>query len=209
MQLASAPGESRSVWASLAPLYWMLEASPKPGAQELAQSSTRIAPDGRHWPVILVQYVGAGKVLFHATDETWRWRWRVGDLFFARYWIQTIRYLSRSKLYEGDRSAVLTTDRQEYRRGEPVPLRVRFMDDRLAPPEADGVTVVVQCEGQQDRRLKLHRSAAGRGVFEGTLTNPPVGACHACPKDARCLSNRCRPSRSGTAGPYYWPSWPC
>ena len=49
-----------------------------------------------------MQYVGAGKVLFHATDETCRWRRRVGDVFFARYWVQTIRYLSRSKLAEGE-----------------------------------------------------------------------------------------------------------
>ena len=30
------------------------------------------------------------------------WRWRVGDVFFARYWVQAIRYLSRSKLLGKD-----------------------------------------------------------------------------------------------------------
>ncbi len=82
-----------------------------------------------------MHYVGSGKVIFHATDETWRWRFRVGDVFFARYWVQTIRYLSRSKLLGKDRSAELTVDRREYRRGEPVRVRVRFLDDRQAPPK--------------------------------------------------------------------------
>ena len=74
----------------------------------LAEHPTRVGPDGRRLPVFCFQYVGAGKVLFHATDETWRWRYRVGDLYFARYWIQTIRYLCRSKLADAGRAATLT-----------------------------------------------------------------------------------------------------
>jgi hypothetical protein len=126
-----------------------------------------------------MQYVGAGKVLFHATDETWRWRWRTGDVFFARYWVQMIRYLSRSILAEGDRSALLSTDRREYRRGESVRLRLRFADERLAPPDDDGVTVVLEHKGHQTRRIRLHRSTAGRGVFEGLVSRPSVGSYHA------------------------------
>ena len=38
---------------------------------------------------------------------------------FARYWVQTIRFLARGKLTSG-RGAQLTTDRREYRRGEAV-----------------------------------------------------------------------------------------
>ena len=178
MQLGDTPAENRAIWAALPPLYWLLEAPSKPGARVLAEHPGRTGPDGRRWPVICMQYVGAGKVLFHATDETWRWRYRVGDVFFARYWVQTIRYLSRSKLFEGGRSAVLTTDRREYSRGEQVQVRVRFADERLAPAEDDGVTIVLEHQGHQSRRVKLYRSAAGRGVFEGVLTNPPIGSYH-------------------------------
>lgn len=177
MQLGTALGESRAVWAGLAPLHWMLEAEPKPGAQVLAESSPR-GPEGRRWPLILLQYVGAGRVLLHTTDETWRWRIRAGDVYFARYWVQTLRYLSRSKLFEGNRGAVLSTDRQQYARGEAVPLRLRFFDDRLAPADAEGVSVVVECAGQQNRQVGLRRTT-GRGLFEGLLANPPVGDCHA------------------------------
>ena len=34
-------------------------------------------------PIVCLQFVGAGKVVFHATDETHRWRFRVGDIYFA------------------------------------------------------------------------------------------------------------------------------
>jgi hypothetical protein len=103
----------------------------------------------------------------------------VGDLYFARYWVQMIRYLARSKLSEGDRSATLAVERREYRHGEPVRLRVRFADERLAPEADDGVTVVLEHQGNPAQRIKLHREAAGRGVFEAVVNNPAIGSYHA------------------------------
>lgn len=180
MQLGDTPEQTREIWAKLPPLYWMFESSQlKPGARVLAEHPVRTGSDGQRLPIICLQYVGAGKVLFHAVDETWRWRYRVGDVFFARYWVQTIRYLSRSKLLGKDRSAELTTDRREYRQGEPVRLRVRFIDERLAPAGEDGVTLVVEQEGEQNRRLTLQRTTSNRGVFEGVLSDAPQGRFHA------------------------------
>ena len=168
------------IWKALPPLYWLLEVPElKHGAMVLAEHPTRVGADGRHLPVICLQYVGAGKVLFHATDETWRWRYRVGDAYFARYWIQTIRYLCRSKLADAGRSAILTTDRREYAQGESVRLRVRFADERLAPAAADGVTVVVEQSGRKTQRLSLARAVASRGVFERVLDHLAPGSYHA------------------------------
>jgi hypothetical protein len=180
LQLGDTPAETRTIWQHLPPVYWLLEAPDlKPAARVLAEHPTRLGHDGRRLPVICMQYVGAGKVLLHATDETWRWRWRMGDALFARYWIQMIRYLARSKLSEGGRSAVLSTDQAEYQRGESVRLRLRFADPRQAPAEDDGVTVVVEHPGNQTQRLPLRRTAAGQGIFEGLLSKPPVGSYHA------------------------------
>jgi hypothetical protein len=180
MQLGDTPDETARIWKSLPPLYWLLEVDqPKAGALVLAEHPTRTSSDGRRLPVILLQYVGAGKVLFHATDETWRWRYRVGDTYFARYWIQMIRYLCRSKLGEAGRSALLTTDRREFALGESVRLRVRFADERLAPADDNGVTVVVEQSGRKTQRISLHRAAAARGIFEGVLDRPGPGSYHA------------------------------
>jgi hypothetical protein len=180
MQLGDTPEETGRIWKSLPPLYWLLEVPEvKPGVRVLAEHPTRTGPDGRRLPVFLFQYVGAGKVLFHATDETWRWRYRVGDLYFARYWIQTIRYLCRSKLADAGHSAILSTDRREYPQGESVRLRVRFADERLAPAEDDGVTLVVEQTGRTTQRMSLHRAAAARGLFEGVLDRPASGSYHA------------------------------
>jgi len=180
MELGETPAETRTIWRNLPPLYWLLEIPDlKPAARTLAEHPTRRGHDGRPLPVICMQYVGAGKVLFHATDETYRWRKRVGDLYFARYWLQTIRYLSRSKLSGQGRSATLSTDRRQYTRGEPVRLRVRFADERLAPEEDNSVTVVVEQRGHKTQRIQLHRTGAGRGYFEGVIESPSEGDYHA------------------------------
>jgi len=181
MQLGNSAAETAQIWQSLPPVYWLLECPQlKPAAQGhvLAEHPTRLGVNGRKLPVFFTQYVGAGKVLFHATDETWRWRFRVGDVFFARYWVQAIRYLSRSKLVGKDRSAELSADRRQYHRGESVRLRTRFIDERLAPAEDDGVTVVIEREGRANQRIKLQRSASSRGVFETLLPNMADGRYH-------------------------------
>jgi hypothetical protein len=179
MQLGDAPAETREIWRNLPPLYWMLEAPRvKPGARVLARHPSKLGGDGRGLPIFCEQYVGAGKVLFHATDGTWRWRFRVGDVFFARYWVQSIRSLARAKLLSGDRGAELTVDRRQYRRGEPVRVRVRFLDERAAPATDDGVTVVLEQPGQKSRRLTLQRNATSRGVFEGVFTGAAEGKYH-------------------------------
>jgi hypothetical protein len=180
MQLGDSAADTARIWRDLPALYWLLEApQSKPAARVLAEDPARLADDGRPLPVFVMQYVGAGKVLFHATDDTWRWRHQVGDVFFARYWIQAVRYLSRSKLLGKDHSVELSADRREFRRGEPVRLRVRFIDERQAPAADDSVVVVVEREGQKNQRVSLHRNATNRGVFEGTLGDVMDGKYHA------------------------------
>ncbi|MEA1951259.1 MAG: VWA domain-containing protein, partial [Planctomycetota bacterium] len=179
MQLGDTPNESMEIWEKLPELYWMLETPEvKMGTRVLAVNPRRAGADGRALPLICLQYVGAGKVLFHATDETWRWRWRAGDTFFARYWVQMIRYLSRSKLFGGEGSVVLSTDRREYREGRPVRFRLRYSDPRRAPAKDDGVTVVVEQQGRQTRTLKLRRGDM-QGIFEGVLPGAGAGRYHA------------------------------
>jgi len=173
MQLADSTGANRQLWQEgLPPLRWFVTVGDlRPGVRVLAEHPTKKATDGSAAPLITLQFIGAGKVVFQATDETHRWRFRVGDVYFARYWVQTIRYLSRAKLLGGSRSAELSADRQEYRRGDVVRLRVRFLDDRLAPPQDDGVTVVLERERSRRVNLILRRDATNRGIFEGTAGN--------------------------------------
>lgn len=45
-------------------------------------------------PLTVFQRFGQGGCLFHAVDETWRWRYRQGDSDYGDFWIQTLRGLT-------------------------------------------------------------------------------------------------------------------
>lgn len=170
--------ESQNVWNSLPPLYWFIETPTlKPGAVVFAQHPYRTGEDG-NLPLIAVQQFGAGKVWYHATDELWRWRFRRGDSEYGRYWLQAIRYLTRTRLLGQDRGAKLTADREQYQRGDTVTLRVRFLDDRLAPPAGGKVTVMLERRGDAQRKVELSRLPQSTDIFEGQVPRIGEGAYH-------------------------------
>jgi hypothetical protein len=127
---------SAQIWQNLPMLYWFLEAPRlKPGAFVLAEHDKLTGAEGK-LPIMVYQFVGSGKAMFNAVDDTWRWRLRVGDRYFGRFWIQTVRFLARSKLV-GQKQAEITTDRRRYQRGQPVQIQVRFPNPGLAPSSGE------------------------------------------------------------------------
>ncbi|REJ68596.1 MAG: hypothetical protein DWQ31_07495 [Planctomycetota bacterium] len=176
MQLGDNFSESMQLWQSLAELYW-LAAVPKlkPGARVLAEHPQITNDDGEYLPVFCLLHLPPGKVLWHATDETWRWRFRLGDVVMARYWVQAIRYLSRASLLGQNQTVRLTTDRTSYQRGTPVHFRVQFFDERRSPAADDGVELIIESDDQENRRLKLQRAASSRESFEASINNLPLG----------------------------------
>ncbi|NOY42495.1 MAG: VWA domain-containing protein [Planctomycetes bacterium] len=169
LQLGNTEAESAAIWHSLPAVAWRLEGiRPKPGAQVLATSKRG---DSERVPMILRHYVGAGEVLFHATDETWRWRWRTDDRYFAQYWGQAVRRLGRGHLAANRRGEQLTTDRARYEPGEPVRLQVRFRNPSQAPNDEKGVVVELRGANGSRREVTLLRRSYRRGVFESDVEN--------------------------------------
>ena len=166
--------ESMRIWRELPELYWYIEAPrKKPAALVLAEHPTVMGSEGR-LPMIVYQFLGAGKVMFHAFDDTWRWRFRAGDRYFGRFWVQTIRFMARSRLV-GQRVAEIQTDRRRYQRGQPIQFRVRFPNPGLAPT-GDNVTIQIQRKGQGPRKLTLKLMPGTKNVFEGALPQAAEGS---------------------------------
>ncbi len=173
--LADSPAESEALWNRLPPFYWYaVLGSPKAGARVLLEHPNVQGADGRPMPLVVFHYVGQGTVMIHAFDETWRWRWRVGDLFFARYWLQTLRFLARGRLGARDKRPIVSADRREYRFGEPVVIRLQFPEGAALPSD-EGVYVLVRTGDQKPQRVNLSRSSRALNIFEGVLTHPQVG----------------------------------
>ncbi len=164
---------SAMIWEKLPESYWYLEAPrKKPAAIVLAEHPTQAAAMGKV-PLILYQFVGAGKVMFSAIDDTWRWRLRTGDKYFGRYWLQTIRFLARSKLL-GQKQAEILTNRRRYQRNQPIEIRVRFINPGRTPQNGE-VNVSIERKGQGSRKLTLKSTPNSKNLFEGVLAQAVEG----------------------------------
>lgn len=175
MHLADDEEENRDIWRKLPPIRWLLDTPDiKPAARVLVETDATETDGSR--PVVTMQWVGAGRVVFHATDESYLWsRVRGSDRYYERYWLQMIRYLSRSKLLGANRTVEIVPDQNTYSRGETVPLQVRFFDERMAPAADGGVTLLLERKTGKRERIKLHRDPVRRGVFKGSLSNLAEG----------------------------------
>jgi hypothetical protein len=166
LQLGETMEQSTAVWKELPPVNWTLkDLRVKPGAQVLAEGVSLKDGGAPLTPAIVRQYVGAGEVLLHATDETWRWRWRSDDRYFARYWGQVVRRLARGRALRGGGS--LATNRPQYALGEPVLLRARLRS--ADAPSNDAATIELEGASSPTRRIRLQRKTGYGNVFDTTL----------------------------------------
>jgi uncharacterized membrane protein len=168
------------------PIFWYCQGvQVKPGVGEVySQHPTATSPDGRKCPLLVLGRYGAGRTLFSAIDDSWRWRFYTGESVFDTYWIQQFRYLARSKKL-GQRKLTFQTFRPSYELGEQVRLSLKVLDPQLLTqlPEllpveimgADGKTAyrenMVKQEGQIDLYMASY-TADKIGKFQAAL--PPI-----------------------------------
>jgi hypothetical protein len=183
--------ENNTIWTRLSEIYWWSEGyRVQPAAEVLLVHPKRPSEDPRRTaagesghPLMVQQFVGAGRSMFFGFDETWRWRFREDELRFNQFWIQTVRYLARSRLGRID----LRVDRQTpYRRGEPIKVSVRFPDDVPPPAPETKVEVLVtrspsergnlQAPAESEKQtLQLARVEGSRATYEALITRTPEG----------------------------------
>ncbi len=180
LQLGETRAETERVWRALPPVTWLQRVeNAKAGAVVLAESASQADRGGTTFPVILRHLVGAGEVWFHATDETWRWRWRTDDRYFARYWGQVVRRLGRGRLAAGRQGIRLTANRSQYKPGEPIQLQARFRNPAQAPAENTAVAVQLQGSTGPPQQVTLSRRLGRRGVFAAQVEGLPADSYEA------------------------------
>ena len=181
-QLDSDPERNRRIWAAMPGFYWAQPVRAlKPGATALAVHSdprrqTRQGPQ----PIIATQFYGPGRVLFVASDSTWRWRFG-GSRAFEQFWSQTVRYLTQGRLLGGLKRLVLTTDHDEYSLGQRINVRVKVLDEGYKPVTMERFEVHVATTGRDvaahSITLRLDPVAGSLGEFEGSLVAEQLGLC--------------------------------
>jgi hypothetical protein len=196
LKLETDPAENQRRWESLPGGYWSgVVERPKPGATVLLQASgvRREAPVGRArrdpetndlrlttndsaaLPLMLVQTVGEGMSFLSLIDSTWRWRYRLGDTYFYRYWGQVLRTMTPRELPGENRLVKLTVDRDRYLPGERVVLRARALTPTYHPLRADSLAARLTRDDGTKTDVRMSPTPGRPGVFSAEWTPPRPG----------------------------------
>jgi hypothetical protein len=177
-QLVANPDENVRLWNSLPSLFWNVDIpNASPGARVLLQHPTRSAPNGQKLPLVLLHYFGAGRVLFHATDESYRWsRYEGSDEYYARYWTQMIRMISRAKLLIDRSPAEISIDRANYEEGDEIAVRVHFWQPGVAPRASESVIVILEREDGIRQSVSLQSQTNNPALFVGSFSGLASGS---------------------------------
>ncbi len=169
-------GEEASIVRSLPGWYWFARTrGPRPGAEVLLEHPTEQADDGP-MPLVVAGRYGAGKVLFHASDDTWRWRRGTGGLIYDGYWIQVIRALSPAHAADAEHRLVIRPSKRRYHFGERVDVQVRITDPELLPGVEEQVRLTVHDEdGQPVAHVDGKRLSGASPLYEGSFIPPGPG----------------------------------
>lgn len=159
------------------PIFWYCKGSTaKPGVGEVyAQHPSDVGPDGRKSPILVLGRYGAGRTLFSAIDDSWRWRFYTGESIFDTYWVQQLRYLARSKKL-GQRRLTLVSLRPGYELGEQVRVVMRVLDPQLIQQLPEQVRVDIHdSTGQLIRQETLLRQEGQLDLYSLSFTADRVG----------------------------------
>lgn len=143
----------------------------KPAAEVLALATPVSAPVGSAdaRPLIVTMRYGAGRVIYVATDEIWRWRYGRGETLPERFWLPLIRLLARESLSRSGQAAIIDATPERAIVDQPVQISVRLLDQSLLSTRPESLTVRAKAEGTTDgseHSIALRPQESGRGVGE-------------------------------------------
>lgn len=175
LRLSEDPVENARIWSSLPGMYWSAGADrAKPGATALAVNPISSNPFGKRI-LLAVQSFGAGRCYMSMVDSTWRWRWRVGDRYFYRYWGQVLRAMTPHEPPGGNQFAQINADRSEYMLGDRISLHARLLDSFYRPVKANQVSAALKMESGGSNSVTLRAVSGSPGLYAAELLGDRIG----------------------------------
>jgi hypothetical protein len=129
-------------------------------------------------PVVALQQYGLGQVMFVGTDNTWRWRKNVGDIYYTALWGQIAQRVSWQRLLGVSKKTQLNTDRQNYMTGDRVTVYARLYAEGYEPvvdPAVKGIYGLKDGAGPK-AEVTLRPIPEQAGLYRGEFIAPAAGA---------------------------------
>jgi len=180
LALHADPRESAAIWKVLMPLRFAIPVrQPKPGATVLAEGTplNKARGESQKIPLLVTQRYGMGQVLFVATDETWRWRYKVGERYHGRFWGQVVGWATGDEAAAGKEAlGRARTDRNGYVEGETVTVEARVRKDDRTPLEGGRVVATLRLGGKDVARTALAPLPGRGGMYRGSWSGLQRGS---------------------------------
>jgi hypothetical protein len=172
LQIASEAEKNAEAWASLQAPHWVAPVRALPATEVLVEAVI----GERKVPALVYRRFGAGKVLFSGFDESWRWRYEVGDLYHQRYWNQVVRQIMEPPFTVRDSRVSLNVGKLVYGPDESVDIRARLRDAEGRPLVNTGAEALIYKDGRKVATVKLAGDENAAGLFQGQVAALPGGS---------------------------------
>ncbi len=152
-------------------------------AQAVGSGDISAAPGiADRFPLVLSMRYGAGRVIYVATDETWRWRYARGEKLPERFWLQMLRLLGRESLARAQRMATIEVSPRRADVDQPVRIAVELLDQSLIDEQLPSLSVEVVRRGAEEGdsvsgrvELVLKPSEGGFETYSAVWLPPAAG----------------------------------
>ncbi len=171
LKLAADDQQNRAFWKQLPPPQALLPVQPLPGSEVLVEAEL----PGAVQPLMVSRRFGAGRVLYLASDETWRWRYKTADLWHQRIWNQIARSVMARSFSVSSEYLSVDTGPVSYQPGQAVDVRIRLQDAGGRPAVSAAVDALVWRGGEVIGTISLEPDENVPGVYRGRVTGLAAG----------------------------------
>lgn len=178
---------NQTLWSRLQPPHTYRRREVKGGAEVMLEG---VVAGNQSIPLLVTQRYGQGRVVYFASDESWRWRYGVSDLYHQRFWNQLAGWVMRPPfIVRGDRIAIDAGDRV-VRHGESFSIRAKILGEDGSPIGLDRVQAIIESGDQTLAMVELAVVENAEGYYEGRWSVPESGLIPAgdsfVPIDGEC-----------------------
>jgi len=171
LSLATDPQQNRRFWTELPAPHSLVAVSAMSGSEVLAETLV----GEKVYPAILTRQVGAGRVLYMAFDESWRWRYKAADTWHQRIWNQLAGYVMPRPFAASDDYVSIDTGNVRYDFGDSIDVRVRLLDLEGKPELKATAEALVWKDGRIVSTASLTADGQVPGIYRGQIASLPEG----------------------------------
>ncbi len=163
--------ESRALWTQLPSLQFIDKVDVLPGAEVLATAISEVESQ----PLLVTRRFGAGRVFFSATDETWRWRYKVADVVHQRLWNQLARWVMRTPMAVQGEFVSLDCGEASYAVGKNVEIRAQLRSPNGLPASSKSPIALLSLSGDVVARVPLIEDPNVPATYFSSMGSLPAG----------------------------------